>query len=582
MGVNKRKRRPSPTLSRMEDVHLIEQIAVALGFGLAGGLLARLAGLSPIVGYLAAGIAIGPFTPGYVGDMATLNELADIGVIFLMFGVGLHFSLRDLMAVRRIAVPGAVLQMALIVLAGTLVGVLFSLDWRESAVLGLALSISSTVVMVRALEERGILSSVHGQVCVGWLVVQDLATVLFLAVLPAMAEGSPVRFAGEAGAELAKAAVFLAVMLFAGARLMPWLLALVVRVGSRELFILAVVASALGVAAGAAAVGLSVALGAFVGGVVVGERETSHQVAADVVPLREAFAVLFFVAIGMLLDPAVLRDHPGLVAAAVAVVIVGKGLVTAILAATFPYPAHTALVAGAGLAQVGEFSFIIARQGLDTGLITESTYNVVLATAVISITLNPVAFGGISALERLLRAAGPLWNWANHQGSVPQPVELSGHVVVAGYGRVGQLTGHSLQQIGIPFNVIDADLELVRRLSHAQIPAIWGDAATAEVLATAGLARARLLAVCVPDGTSALLAITNARKLNPTVPIVVRARDADEIALMRSLGVKDVVVPEYEGGLELMRQVLVALGFESEEALHFSHAVRDIHYGDAL
>jgi len=566
----------------MEDFHLLEQIAVALGVGLGGGLLARLAGLSPIVGYLAAGIVIGPFTPGYVGDMATLNELADMGVIFLMFGVGLHFSLRDLIAVHRIAVPGAVLQMALVVLAGTLVGILFSLDWRESVVLGLALSISSTVVTVRALEERGILSSVHGRVSVGWLVVQDLATVLFLAVLPALAEGSPARFAGEAGTELAKAAVFLAVMLFAGARLMPWLLALIVRVGSRELFILAVVASALGVAAGAAAVGLSVALGAFVGGVVVSERETSHQVAADVLPLREAFAVLFFVAVGMLLDPAVLRDHPGLVAAAVAVVIVGKGLITAMLAANFPYPAHTALVAGAGLAQIGEFSFIIARQGLDSGLIAESTYNVVLATAVVSITLNPITFGGIAAWERLLRTAGPVWKWADRQGSVPESKELSRHVVVAGYGRVGQLTGHSLGQLGIPFNVIDADLELVRRLNHAQIPAIWGDAASAEVLAMAGLARARLVAVCVPDETSSLLAITNARKLNPTVPIVVRARDADEIALIRSLGVKDIVVPEYEGGLELMRQVLVALGFDSEEALHFSHAIRDIHYGDSL
>jgi len=565
----------------MDDVHLVDQIAVALGAGLAGGLAARLAGLSPIVGYLAAGIAIGPFTPGYVGDQAALNELADIGIVFLMFGVGLHFSLRDLLEVHRIAIPGALLQMALVAGAGTAVGTLFGLDWRGGVVLGLALSISSTVVLVRALEERGMLSSIHGRVSVGWLVVQDLATVLFLAVLPALATGSAGSFAKEAGTDLAKAVAFLAVMLFAGARLVPWILGVVARVGSRELFILAVVALALGVAAGAAALGLSIALGAFVGGVVVSERETSHQAAADVLPLREAFAVLFFVAIGMLLDPAVVVDHPALVVAACATVVVGKGLITAALAAGFPYPARTALVAGAGLAQVGEFSFVIAREGLNNGLIAASTYNVVLATAVVSITLTPVTFGGISMWERLLRATGPLWRWADQQGPVPAPQLLAHHVVVAGYGRVGQLTGHSLSQLGIPFNVIDVDLELVRRLNHAGVPAIWGDAASAEVLTTAGVSRARLVAVCVPDESSGLLAVANARKQSATVRIVVRARDAEEIPVMRSLGADDVVVPEYEGGLELMRQTLLALGFDSEEALHYSHAVRDIHYGDA-
>lgn len=565
----------------MQDVDLIQQMAVALAVGLGGGLAARRVGLSPIVGYLAAGIVIGPFTPGYVGDMATLNELADIGIIFLMFGVGLHFNLRDLMAVRRIAVPGAILQVTLVAAAGTVVGTLFGLDWRGSVVLGLALSISSTVVVVRALEERGMLLSVHGRVSVGWLVVQDVVTVLFLAVLPALAAGSVGSFAQDATIDLAKAGLFLGVMLFAGARLVPWALASVARVGSRELFILAVIALGLGVAAGAAAFGLSVALGAFIGGVVVSERETSHQAAADVLPLREAFAVLFFVAIGMLFDPAVLLDHPGLVVAACATVIVVKGLVTAALAAGFPYPARTALIAGAGLAQVGEFSFVIAREGLDNGLITASTYNVVLAAAVVSITLNPIAFRGIPVWERVLRTAGPLWKLADRQGSVPVPEALAGHVLIAGYGRVGQLTGHSLSQLGIPFNVIDVDLELVRRLNAVRIPAIWGDAASEAVLAMAGAERARLVVVCVPDESSSLLAIANARKLNPAVRIVARARHADDLPVMRSLGADDVVVPEYEGGLELMRQALIALGFESEEALHFSHAVRDIHYGES-
>ncbi len=564
----------------MEHTELVEQIAVALGFGLLGGLGARLIGLSPIVGYLAAGMVISPFTPGYEGDVATLQQLAEIGVIFLMFGVGLHFNIRDLLAVRTIAVPGAIAQMAAVTALGVGVGTAFGLDWRESLVLGLALAISSTVVMVRALEDRGLLPSIHGRVGIGWLVVQDFATVLFLAILPALASGGPATFAREATIDLAVAGAFLAVMLVLGAKLMPRLLALVARLGSRELFILAVVASAMGIAAGAAALGISVALGAFVAGVVISEHETSHQAASDVIPLREAFAVLFFVAVGMLLDPAVLRDHLGLVLAVAMVAVVGKGLLSAGIGLAFPFSASTALLTGAGLAQLGEFSFVIAQVGLQEELVRESTYNVILAAAIVSITVNPLAFASVPVIERALRRVKPLWRWADRQGEDPGPHEpISGHVVIAGYGRVGELTGHSLAQLGVPYRVLENDLALVRRLNNSGVPAIWGDAATLELLAMAHVDRARLIVICVPDESTSLLTIANARKLNPSIPIIVRARHREEIAVLMELGATEVVVPEYEGGLELMRQTLVSLGYDDEETLRLSRAMRDLHYG---
>ncbi len=563
----------------MEEFHLLEQIAVALGLGFAGGLAARLAGLSPIVGYLGAGMIISPFTPGYVGDISTLQELADLGIIFLMFGVGLHFNFSDLLAVRKIAIPGAIAQMTIITLVSIIAGFGFGLGVRESLILGLALSISSTVIVVRTLEDKGMLASVHGRVSIGWLIVQDFATVLFLAVLPALPSGSWSVFAREAAIDLVTAIIFLTIILVAGARLMPKLLELVAKAGSRELFILAVVSVALGVAAGAAFFGLSVALGAFAGGVVVSERETSHQAAADVLPLREAFAVLFFVAVGMIVDPGIVIDNFWLVVVVTFIVIVVKGLTTVFIAATFPYSVHTALITGAGLAQIGEFSFIIAKEGMDAGLVAESTYNVVLAAAVISIVLNPLTFRGIPLWERYLKKNGPVWRWADRQGPPPEePPQLSSHVIIAGYGRVGQLTGHSLNQLGMSFIVIDTDLDLVRKLNQARIPAIWGDAASSDVLILANIQRARLMAVCVPDASSSMLLVAAGRKLNPGMPIIVRARDSDEIPILKELGANEIVVPEYEGGLELMRLALTTLGFDPEEALHYSLAVRDIHY----
>lgn len=565
---------------RVEHFSLLTSVAVALGLALGGGITARLAGLSPIVGYLAAGVIISPFTPGYDADLDALRELAELGVIFLMFGVGLHFNVRDLLRVKNIAIPGAMVQIAAATALGAAVGTFFGLDVNEGIVLGLAVSVASTVVLIKALEDRAMFESVHGRVAVGWLVVEDLATVLFLVILPFLKGGDSVsQFLQDAGVAILKATVFLGLGLVAGQRLMPRLLSLVARTGSRELFILAVVAIALGIATGAAWFGLSVAIGAFVAGVVVSETETSSQAAADVVPLREAFAVLFFVSVGMLLDPAAVKDNIPLALCVLAIVLFGKSIIAIVVSAAFPYPARTGLVVAAGLAQVGEFSFIVADEGLKQGLMSSETYNVVLAAAVVSITLNPLAFKLIEPVEKLLKGRPPLWRLLDRQGEPPSLASrMEGHAVICGYGRVGELTGHAFHQMGVPFVVVEADLERVRRLSAAGVAVTWGDSASIEVLEQASTRHANIIVIATPDESSALLTVANARKLNPAAPILVRGRAATEIDTFRELGATEVVVPELEGGLELMRQALIAIGHDPVESLHLSHAVRDIHY----
>lgn len=563
----------------MHDFSLITAIAIALGLATAGGFLARVARFSPVVGYLLAGFLISPVTPGYRADPAAIQQLANIGVIFLMFGVGLHFNLRDLLAVRAIAVPGAIIQVIAASSVGTGIGLAFGLPPRDSLVLGLAISIASTIILIRSLEDRGLLGTIHARVVIGWLIAQDIITVVVLAIMPSLgdhAEGPPWQSLALA---LGRGALFVALMLLIGARLLPRILSLVARTGSRELFVLAFVATALGIATSAAAFGLSIALGAFVAGVAVSETETSHQVAADVVPLRDAFAVLFFVSVGMLLHPDAARANPGLFLAILAAVLFVNAAIAFAVAAIFPFPGRTALVVGAGLAQLGEFTFIVGSEGMREGLMSEQTYAIVLLVAAFSIILNPLAFSTLGTLERILRQLGPIWRFVDRQGEIPEPqVPRSGHVVIIGYGRVGELTGHALGQLEIPFVVVEVNLDRARALNAAGIPAIWGDAGTREVLERSLIQHARAVCITVPDESTAFVATATARSLNPAVPILVRARTGGEIPLLRELGANEVVVPEYEGGLEIMRQALVALGFDPQEALHLSNAVRDIHY----
>lgn len=566
-------------LAPVEDFDLLTSIAAALALATGGGLLARFAGISPIVGYLAAGVVISPITPGFDADQEAIDQLAGLGVIFLMFGVGLHFNLGDLMRVRKIAVPGAIIQVALATALGAIIGTAAGMDWRESVTLGMALSIASTVVLIRSLEERGLMGSMHARVVIGWLIAQDILTVIALAILPTLNPAEEANIAEGIAVALLKAAVFVALMLTVAARFVPRVLSLVARTGSRELFVLAFVAGALGIATSAAAFGLSVALGAFVAGVVVSETETSHQVAADVVPLRDAFAVLFFVSVGMLLDTGQVLDHWGLYVAVTLAVLFGNAAIAFGTAAIFAYPGRTALVVGAGLAQLGEFTFIIADESVGEGLMSEGTYNVVLAAAVTSICLNPVAFATLDGVERSLRRLGPVWRFIDRQGELPAPImPQAGHVVVVGYGRVGELTGHALAQVKWPFAVVESDLMRARQLTAAGIPTVWGDAGTREVLERASIAHAQTIVITVPDESSSLVATATARALAPDVPIVVRARSGGEVQVLRELGANEVVVPEYEGGLEMMRQTLLSIGCDPEETLHLSRAVRDVHY----
>lgn len=385
------------------ELPLLINVTVALVVAFIGGIVARRVGLPTIVGYLVAGVAIGPFTPGFVGDIDTISQLAEIGVIFLMFGVGLHFSLRDLWQVRAIAAPGAGLQMVLMTLLGLGLATLWGWSMSAGVVLGLAISIASTVVLLRGLMEHQLLDTLPGKVAVGWLVLEDIATVLILVLLPALFGGDGGGWQNAVEAVL-KAAVFVAIMLFAGSRLLPWLLRRIVFTRSRELFILAVVTVALGTAVSAAQVfGVSVALGAFLAGVVLGESKESHQIGEGIIPFRDIFAVLFFVSVGMLVNPATLLANAGQVLALTVLIIVGKSLLTLLIGFFIPHEGRTFLVVAAGLSQIGEFSFIVGQAGLALNVLTQDQYGLILAGALLSITLNPLMFKLIPVAEKMLR-----------------------------------------------------------------------------------------------------------------------------------------------------------------------------------
>jgi len=389
---------------RMHDLHLLINIAVALVTAFAGGLLARRLGLPPIVGYLLAGMAIGPFTPGFVGDVENISQLAELGVIFLLFGVGLHFSLRDLWAVRTVAVPGALIQIATSTAFGVALTQLWGWSMAASLVLGFAVSIASTVVLLRSLTDNGLLNTLAGQVAVGWLVLEDLATISILVLLPALFGADQSASWQTVGLALLKAVLFVGLMLVAGARFLPWLLMRIAFTRSRELFILAVVAVAVGTALGSAELfGVSLALGAFLAGVVLGESAISHQIGAEIVPFRDVFTVVFFVSVGMLVDPAYLLANAGQVLALTALIMIGKPLVTLLMGLFLPASGRTMLVAAAGLGQIGELSFIVGQAGMALGVLTQDQYSLILAGALISIVLNPLLFRLLPATERTLR-----------------------------------------------------------------------------------------------------------------------------------------------------------------------------------
>lgn len=565
----------------MHELPLLINIAVALVVAFFGGMIARRIGLPTIVGYMLAGIAIGPFTPGFVGDVGTISQLAELGVIFLMFGVGLHFSLGDLWRVRDIAIPGAIGQTIIATLLGF--GLTQAWGWSKSAslVLGLAISVASTVVLIRGLMSNGLLNTPHGQAAIGWLVFEDLATILILILMPGLASATGGVEWNVLGLTLLKAAAFVAILLFVGKKLIPWILLNSARSGSRELFVLAVLAISLGTALGAAEIfGISLALGAFVAGVVVSESPLSHQVSADLLPFREAFSVLFFVSIGMLVNLRYLAGNVGAVLALSALVVIGKYVITVLLGFFIRRPARTFLVVAAGLSQIGEFSFILGQAGLSLGLLDQDQYSLILAGALLSITVNPLMYRSISVLEKWLKKFPAVWKWMDRHGpSPPAAAEpLSGHVVVIGYGRVGQHIINVLGQLNVPRLVVDSDAARVEELNSRGVPTLFGDAASSEVLSHAGLERARLLVVTIPEEAATEAIVGAARDQAPDLSIIARAATTSGIKRLAKLGAQQVVHPELEGGLQIVRRTMLHLGFPLNKVQEYEDVVSSDYY----
>ena len=565
----------------MHELPLLINIAVALVAGFFGGMAARRIGLPTIVGYMLAGIAIGPFTPGFVGDVGTISQLAELGVIFLMFGVGLHFSLSDLWKVRDIAIPGAIGQTVIATLLGY--GLAQWWGWSKSAslVVGLAISVASTVVLIRGLMSHGLLNTPHGQAAIGWLVFEDLATILILIVMPGLASGTGNIDWLTLGLTLLKALAFVVILLFVGKKLMPWVLLNSARSGSRELFVLAVLAISLGTALGAAEIfGVSLALGAFIAGVVVSESPLSHQVGADLLPFREAFSVIFFVSIGMLVNLGYLASNLGAVLALSGLIIIGKYVITVMLGFFIRRPVHTFLVVAAGLSQIGEFSFILGQAGLSMGLLSQDQYSLILAGALVSITVNPVMFRLINPTETWLRKFPLVWKWLDHHGPSPalEIEHVSDHVVVIGYGRVGEHIVNVLGELNLPRLVIDSDAGRVEALNKQGVPTLYGDAANAEVLNHAGLRHARLLVITIPEEAATEVIVCSAREQAPNLPMIVRAITAPGIKRLNELGAQQVIHPELEGGLQIVRRTLLQLGYPLSKVQEYSDTVRSDHY----
>jgi CPA2 family monovalent cation:H+ antiporter-2 len=576
------------------DTALITTIAVGLALAFIFGFAAARLRLPPLVGYLVAGVVVGPFTPGFVADSRLASQLAELGVILLMFGVGLHFSLRDLLAVRRIAVPGAIAQIIVATALGAGVARLWGWSLGAGLVFGLALSVASTVVLLRALEERGVLESVNGRIAVGWLIVEDLAMVLALVLLPALAGslgGSPGAAAAGAGERsllvtlgvtLGKVALFLALMLFVGVRVVPWMLERVARVGSRELFTLSVLAVALGIAFGSAVLfGVSFALGAFFAGVVVNGSDVSHAAAAEALPLQDAFAVLFFVSVGMLFDPSVIVRAPVHLLAVLVIIVLGKSLAAFAIVLLFRYPVGTALTVSASLAQIGEFSFILAGLGVSLGLLPTEGQSLVLAGALLSITLNPLIFRGTLGIERWLQVRPRLLTLLERPSTVPAALpgasdesRLRGHAIIVGFGRVGSTIGKALERHSFPYVVVEQDREVVETLRDRGVPAVYGDAARPGILDHAYTERARVLIVTAPEPFHARQIITLARRINPDIDIVVRTHSSAEQAYLERLGVGLAVMGERELAFGMTRYALRGLGVAAEQAEMSVQAMR--------
>ncbi len=548
---------------------LIVTLATALGFALVFGFIASRLRLPALVGYLVAGVLIGPHTPGFVADVPLATQLAEIGVMLLMFGVGLHFSVGDLLAVRKIALPGAVVQMAVATAMGAGLALAWGWPLAGALVFGISLSVASTVVLLRALESRGVLESHNGRIAVGWLVVEDLAMVLVLVLLPALVglagsgQGLTVDLWLTLAQTLLAVTTFVALMLLGGRRVLPWLLWQISKTGSRELFTLCVMAVAVSIAYGASVLfGVSVALGAFFAGLVLRESEFAHRAAEESLPFRDAFAVLFFVSVGMLFDPMVLVERPLQVLAVTAIIMLGKSVAAAALVLVLRYPLNTALTVSASLAQIGEFSFILAGLGLALGVLPVEGQSLIVAGALLSIALNPLLFSLVEPARRWILARSALARRLEARddplAELPLTTDqkfLARQVVLVGYGAVGRHVAASMSAAGIPFVVVEQNRERVEALRAQGIPAVSGDAGDPAVLVQAHIAEASLLVVAASDSTDARPMIETARTLNPSIPIVVRAPNAEEAQLLAGSGAVGVVHPKEAMADAILRHV---------------------------
>lgn len=568
-----------------QEFPLLLTLTVALLAAFMGGLVARLLKLPTMVGYLLAGMVIGPFTPGFIGDLSAVQQLANLGVIFLLFDVGLHFSLRDLWAVRDTVVWGALIQLAVITGLGLLLAHLWGWSPVAGLLLGQALTIASTVVLIRNLMDQGLLNTSHGQVAVGWSILEDLIAVLVLVLLPVLTMRTLESLWQTTGLDLLKAASFAVLMVVVGTRVIPWFLLRIAHLRSRELFIVATVVITLGTAVGAAQFfGVSLALGAFLGGVVVSESTLNYQIGAQLVPLREIFAVLFFVSVGMLINPVDAFSHVAELLLLVLVIVGGKFVLTILQGIFFPRPARTTLILAAGRSQIGEFSFILGAAAVTLGVLKQEQYTLLLTGAVLSIILNPFLFRVLPWLEAHLQRVPALWSLLNRHGPMPAPVAetLRDHVVVIGCGRVGQHLVNVLGHLGRAHLVVEQDIARVMELEQQGVATLYGDAANSDLLMRTRLKHASAVVVTLPDEAAAAIVVASAHAEAPHVPIIVRAATQEGVRQLLALGAEHVIYPELEGGLEMMRETLMCLGFSESKVERHADAVRRDHYDLAI
>jgi CPA2 family monovalent cation:H+ antiporter-2 len=587
-----------PTFELTEQLRFILDLGAAVAAALVGGAIAVRLGQPAIIGYLLAGLVIGPATPGFVGDVEQIAVLADVGVVLLLFALGVEFSIRGLLDVRRVAIPGGVVQIVLVLATGAAVMVGLGFELREALVVGACLSLSSTLVVLKSLIDRGELDSLHGRAAIGWSIVQDIATIVFIVALPSLAGGDVVLpFLLAIG----KAALFLALAYLVGTRLLPPAFAAIARLGSSELFLLAVVGTALLTAAVSSIVfGLSLALGAFVAGVLVSESDLAHQAAAEVTPFRDLFAVLFFVSVGMLIDPAAIVGEAPLIAVLVAIAVIGKGAITAALGAGLGMPRRSALLLGAVMAQVGEFSFILAEDALGLGVIDDEVYNLILATAVVSILVSPITQRvtdsivgrterGDDARALDLAAQGLILPTTPTGPAVPLSRTEAGldadeearrpTIVVLGAGRVGRVVIRAARRRGFRCVVVDREPARLDEASAMGAVTMFGDAARPEILARLGLDRARVLVVAIGDPLTARIATERALRFHPRLPVAARARGLREIETLRRLGVNRLADPEAEASFELARHALQRMGVSGPELNGIISGLRRDVYG---